>query len=134
MMFKQKLMLHKSVVLVSTHATACHVRSRMPYNALSVTRSGVPQFCVLSKQVFRQYVTRHADLTKRVISWTKNSGTSWNAVAACSCGWVYSPVMSTTAATITTATTTTTYYYRFCCCCYYYHQHHYYYYCYCNYY
>jgi hypothetical protein len=57
MMFKQKLMLQENVVLVSTHATACHLRSRMTYNALSVRRSGVPQFCVLSKQVFREYVT-----------------------------------------------------------------------------
>jgi len=55
--FKQKQMLHKNVVLVSTHVTTCHVSSLMTYNALSVRRSGVPQFCVLSKQVFREYIT-----------------------------------------------------------------------------
>ena len=55
--FKQKVMLEKNVVLVSTHVAACHVRSLMSYNVLSVRRSGVPQFCVLSKQVFREYIT-----------------------------------------------------------------------------
>ena len=55
--FKQKQMLQKNTVLFSTHVTTCHVRSLITYNALSVRRSGVPQFCVLSKQVFREYIT-----------------------------------------------------------------------------
>ena len=57
MTFKQELMPQKNEVLVSIHVTTCHVRSLMTYNALSVMRSGVPQFCVLSKQVLREYVT-----------------------------------------------------------------------------
>jgi len=65
--FKQKLMLQKNVVLVSTHVTTCHVRPLMTYNALSVRRSGVPQFCVLSKQVFREYITG-MPTTRRTLS------------------------------------------------------------------
>jgi len=55
--FKQKLMRQKNVVLVSTYVTTCHVRSLMTCNTPSVRRSGVPHLCVLSKQVFREYVT-----------------------------------------------------------------------------